>query len=122
MSKKSPVYVVQPEDGHGQQCPLPFILLYPCNDLPVNDSIDFESCSRPAYNFIDTPVQQNELEREPNHDQATPVANDRDEDNLLQPSNAPKTDWKKEPPSNSTFSSEAKPFPRPQKPSYHPHA
>ena len=41
MSKESPVYIVQPEDGHGHQRTLHRSLLYPCNDLPVSESIDF---------------------------------------------------------------------------------
>ena len=42
MSKECPMYIVQPEDGHGHRFTLHRTLLYPCNDLPVSELIDFD--------------------------------------------------------------------------------
>ena len=42
MNEDSPVYVVQPENGQGRQRTLHRTLLYPCNDLPIDESVEFE--------------------------------------------------------------------------------
>ena len=42
MNEDSPVYVVQPENSQGRQRTLHRTLLYPCNDLPIDESVEVE--------------------------------------------------------------------------------
>ena len=42
MNEDGPVYVVQPENGQGRQRTPHRTLLYHCNDLPIDESVEFE--------------------------------------------------------------------------------
>ena len=46
MNEDSPVYFVQPENGQGRQRTLHRTLLYPCNDLPIDESVEVERCKK----------------------------------------------------------------------------
>ena len=42
MNEESPVYIVQHDNGQGGQHTIHCTLLYPCNELPIDESVGFE--------------------------------------------------------------------------------